>query len=105
MKKILTCLLLLANLSSGLAFAWDSHPEAVVGHDSADINLLADSDYDYPDGGLNHNGHCCHSGAHLVDLIFDHATPFVASSDDAFIVLTQAPVFLYIAPLLRPPIA
>ena len=104
MKKILICLLLLANLSSGLAFAWDSHPEAMVGHDSAAIDLLAGSDHDHPDGDLHHNDHCCHGAAHLVGLIFNQTTPFLASNDDGFIVLTQAPVLLYIAPLLRPPI-
>jgi len=104
MKKILICLLLLANLSTGLAFALDSHPEAIVGHDSAAIELLAGSDYEHPDGDLHHNDHCCHGAAHFVGLIFNHTTPFVASSADGYIALTQAPSLLYIAPLLRPPI-
>lgn len=75
-----------------------------MGHDSAAIELLAGSDHDYPDGDLHHSDHCCHGAAHLIGLIFNHTTPFVASSDDGFIVPTQAPAFLYIAPLLRPPI-
>ncbi|VAW89902.1 hypothetical protein MNBD_GAMMA17-834 [hydrothermal vent metagenome] len=104
MKKILICLLLLANLSAGLAFAWDSHPEAMVGHDSTAIELLAGSDHDHLDGDLHHNDHCCHGAAHLVGLIFSQSTPFVASSHDGFIALSQAPARLYIAPLLRPPI-
>lgn len=105
MKKILICLLLLANLSTGLAFALDSHPEATVGHGSMAIDLLADSDHDHPDDDLQNNDHSCHGAAHLVGLIFNHTTPLVASSADSFIVLTQAPALLYIAPLLRPPLA
>jgi len=104
MKKILICLLLLANLSAGLAFALDSHPETMVGHDSAAIDLLVGSDHDHPDGDMHHSDHSCHGAAHLVGLIFNPITPFVASCDDGFIVLTQSPAFLYIAPHVRPPI-
>ncbi len=106
MKKILICLLLLTNLGTGLAFALDTHPEAMVGHNSTAIDLLTDTDDDHPDpdGDLNHNDHCCHSAAHLVGLIFNQSTPFVASSRGDFVALTQAPTLLYIAPLLRPPI-
>jgi len=104
MKKILICLLLLANLNTGLAFAWDTHLEAMVGHDSTAIDLLTDADHEHPDGDLHHSDHCCHGAAHLVGLIFNQSTPFVASSHDGFIVLSQAPALLYIAPLLRPPI-
>ena len=105
MKKILICLLLLANLSTGLAFASDTHPEAMVGHDSAAIDLLTDTDHEHPDGELHHSAHhCCHGAAHLVGLIFNQSAPFVANDHDDFIVLSQAPSLLYIAPLLRPPI-
>ncbi len=103
MKKILICLLLLANLSAGLAFAMDNHPEVLVGHDSAALDLLTDQDY--PDGDLHHSDHCCHGAAHLVGLIFNQNTSFVASSDENFTALLQTPTLLYIAPLLRPPIA
>ncbi len=105
MKKILICLLLLANLSSGLAFALDTHPEVMVGHDVAAIDLLTGVDYEQPDGDLHQDDHCCHSAAHLVGLIFNQNTPFVASSGGNFTALSQPPVLLYIAPLLRPPIA
>jgi len=104
MKKILICLLLLANLSTGLAFALDTHPEAMVGHDSTAIDLLTAADHELPDGDLHQSDHCCHGAAHLVGLIFNQATPFVARGHDGFIVLSQAPALLYIAPLLRPPI-
>jgi len=105
MKKILVCLLLLANLSTGLAFALDSHPEGVVGHDSVAIELLANSDHDHSDGDLHHNDHCGHAAAHLLGLIFNPTTSCVVSSHHGFMVLSQTPTFLYIAPLLRPPIA
>ncbi len=105
MKKILICLLLLANLSTGLAFALDTHPAAMVGHDSATADLLVTAGQNYPDDDQYHNDHCCHAAAHLVGLIFNQNTPFVARSHDDFIALFQAPTFRYIAPLLRPPIA
>jgi len=104
MKKILIYILLLANLSTGLAFAWDTHPEAMVGHDSAAIDLLTDADHDHPDGDLHHSDHCCHGAAHLVGIVFNHSTQFVAGSDNDFIAFSTTPKFLYIAPLLRPPI-
>jgi len=104
MKKILICLLLLANLSSGLAFAWDTHPEAMVGHDSAAIELVAGDDHDHPDDDLHHDDHCCHGAAHVVGIVFNQTTQFVASRHNHFSVLSSAPRFLYIAPLLRPPI-
>ncbi len=104
MKKILICLLLLANLSTGLAFALDIHPEAMVGHASTSIDLLTDADHELPDSDLHQSDHCCHGAAHLVGLIFHQSTPFVARGHDGFIVLSQTPALLYIAPLLRPPI-
>ena len=103
MKRILICLLLLANLSSGLAFAWDTHPEAMVGHDFAAVELVDDG-HEHPDGDLHHDDHCCHGAAHVVGIVFNQTTPFMASRHDGFIALFQAPAFLYIAPLLRPPI-
>ncbi len=104
MKKILTCLLLLANLSTGLAFALDTHPETIGGHDSTAIDLLLDADHEHPDGDQHSSDHSCHGAAHLVGLIFSPSTPFVASSHDDFMALSQTPARLYIAPLLRPPI-
>jgi len=106
MKKILISLLLLANLMTGLAFALDAHPEAVAGHDVSVIELMSDSDSDPADADADqgHSDHFCHSTAHMLGLIFNQSTPFVASHHDGFVGLSQAPVLLYIAPLLRPPI-
>lgn len=104
MNKTLIYLLLLANLCAGTAFAWDTHPEAMLGHDSAAINMMLDEDHSHPDGDLHHEDHCCHGAAHLVGVIFTQTTQFVADSDTDFFALSQPPRFLYIAPLLRPPI-
>ena len=104
MKKILISLLLLANLMTGLAFALDAHPEAMTDHDVSVIELLSDSDSDHSDADQGHSDHFCHSTAHMLGLIFNQATPFVASHHDGFVGLSQVPVLLYIAPLLRPPI-
>ncbi len=99
MKKILIYLLLLAHLFTGLAFALDTHPEAVVGHDSATIDLHYDHSSD-----LQYDDYHCHGAAHLVGLIFTQSTQFMASKHHDFFVQAQIPVHLYIAPLLRPPI-
>ena len=103
MKRILICLLLLANLSSGLAFAWDTHPEAMVGHDSAAVNLVYD-DHDHPDGDLHHDEHCCHGAAHLTGIFTTVSTPLIeVESSYRFSMMDTLPS-LYITPLLRPPI-
>ncbi len=100
MKKTLICLLLLAHLFTGLAFALDTHPEVVAGHDSADVALH----YDHS-GDQQYDDHHCHGAAHLVALIFTQSTPFTARSHHDFFVQIKTPLHLYIAPLLRPPIA
>ena len=102
MKHILAYILLIANLSSGLAFAWDTHPEAMVGHDSAAVNLV-DDDHDHPDGDLHHEDHCCHGAAHLMGIppVAEHA--FENGRQSAFASLNYSLPLPYIAPHLRPP--
>ncbi len=97
--------MLLTNLSAGLAFALDTHPEAMAGHDSTMVDLLTDTDPENTDDDRHHNDHGCHGAAHLVALIFSQSTAFVANSHDNFTAQSQAPPLLYIAPLLRPPIS
>jgi len=84
MKRTVLYILLLANLFSGLAFAWDSHPEAMAGHEA---------------------NHCCHGAAHLIGFIHEPATPLLlAGGKHPF--SPPAPLLsLPIAPHLRPPIA
>lgn len=100
MKKILICLLLLAHLCTGLAFALDTHPEAVLSHDSAKIDLH----YNHSSSDLQYDDHHCHGAAHLVGLIFSETTLFMTNSRHNFFVKPPTPTHLYIAPLLRPPI-
>ncbi|NOX76348.1 MAG: hypothetical protein GXP17_06990 [Gammaproteobacteria bacterium] len=103
MKKLMTYLLLLATLWSGVAFAWDSDPEVIVGHGAVVIDLAA-ADHDYPNNGLQHCDHCCHGAAHLTGIFYDTCMQDVAASRNHHSFLAITPTSLYIAPLLRPPI-
>ncbi len=105
MKKVLICLLLLANLSLGLAYAWDVHPGVMVGHDLLSADLSACEKHDHAEDDLHHDNHCGHGSAHLVGLVFTQNTPFSTESSRDFSLPIQTPCSLYIAPLLRPPIA
>lgn len=106
MKRLLIFFLLFANLYSGLAFAWDTHPEAMVGHDVAKVDLVAGGDHDHPDGGLHHSDHCCHGAAHLVGMLSYNTTPLAEGGrTQLYPPVLVSPPALYITPLLRPPIA
>lgn len=96
-KLILVYILLIANLSSGLAFAWDTHPEAIVGHDSTAVEQLA-GDHDHPDD------HCCHGAAHLLGVFTTVSTPTNEKMVSYLFSMMTALPSLYITPLLRPPI-
>ena len=103
MKRFLTYFLLIANLCSGMAFVWDTHPEAMVGHDSAAIDLVADDDHDHPDGDLHHEDHCCHGAAHLMGIPLVSEQAFDHGRQSTFSALTLSVSLPYIAPHLRPP--
>jgi len=103
MKRILIHLLLLSTLFSGLAFAWDTHPEAVVGHDSVALNLLDNADHH--DSETHHSDHCCHANAHLLAMIFNPVAASQTHHDTHLNNLFPALTRRYIAPLLRPPIS
>ena len=103
MKRILICILLVANLASGLAFAWDTHPEAMVGHDFAAVNLV-DDDHNHPDGDLHHDDHCCHGAAHLMGIHSTVSTSDINATNAYRVSTTDTLPSLYISPLLRPPI-
>jgi len=105
MKKSLTYLLLLATLWSGMSFAWDNDPERVVGHGVIVLDQLADADPAFHDGGLQHCDHCCHGAAHLTGIFYDTCMHDVVSGGEHPSFVAIAPPSLYIAPLLRPPIA
>ena len=103
MKRFLTYFLLIANLCSGVALAWDTHPEAMVGHDSIAINLM-DDDHDHSDGDFHHDDHSCHGSAHLIGILPAVSTPLLDMKSGYRVSTTDTLPSLYIPPLLRPPI-
>jgi len=105
MKRLLVSFLLIANLCSGLAFAWDTHPEAMVGHDKAKVDMVAGGNHDHPSGDLHHSDHCCHGAAHLVGMLSNNTTQLVEGGRVHLYPPRLVSPALYIAPLLRPPIA
>lgn len=104
MKRLLVYFLLIANLCSGLAFAWDTHPEAMVGHDTVMVDLVAGVDHDHPDGDLHHGDHCCHGISHLIGMFYDASTPVAVADCNHQSSLVSVSPLPYITPLLRPPI-
>ena len=103
MKRYLAYFLLIANLCSGVAFAWDSHPEALFGHDAAMAELSEGMDHDHPDGDLHHEDHCCHGAAHLMGIPLVSEQAFDHGRQSTFSALTPSAPLPYIAPHLRPP--
>jgi hypothetical protein len=103
MKILLIHILLLANLSSGVAFAWDTHPEAIAGHDEVVLELLGGDDHSHPDGDLHHNDHCCHGAAHMMCLFNGVTSDNITVSQDYNLYLASAIPLLYTSQLLRPP--
>ena len=104
MKTLLIYLLLLANFSAGMAFALDIHPEAMVGHDVVAADIVAGDDHSNAKGNFHHNDHCCHAVAHMTGIVLSQAIAFGGSADTDFTPFSPVPKFLYISPLLRPPI-
>lgn len=78
MKRVFIYILLLANLCTGMAFAWDTHPEAYFGHDAATVGVV---DQNAPPlGGNEHTDHhCCHGAAHVVGIVRNEDVPFLVS--------------------------
>ncbi|HGX93551.1 MAG TPA: hypothetical protein ENK35_09580 [Candidatus Tenderia sp.] len=107
MKRTLASLLLIINLFSGIAFAWDSHPEAMVAGDmAAAVELLSSADADHPDAAdFDHCDHCCHGAAHLIGILYEDGAPLLLNGHETGAYAALALPSLYITPLLRPPIA
>jgi len=78
MRRTLLCILLLINLLSGMAYAWDSHPEALAGHDLVNFDGATDiaHSHEHPSTGeWEHLHHCCHGAAHLIGLVYETIAP------------------------------
>lgn len=105
MKRLLISMLMVANLVSGLAFAWDAHPEAMLGGNFAAVNSL-DSDHSHPGGDPHHYDHCSHGAAHLMVIHSAVSIPTFDTNATSGYRVSTTDIFpsLYIAPLLRPPI-
>jgi len=104
MKKFLTYMLLLANLFSGMAFALDNDPAAMLGHEVTTINQMLDADLEHPNDGLSYGDHCSHGAAHLVGIFYNTPLKDVTVDNNHQSVSVASLPFLYISPLLRPPI-
>ena len=129
MKKIITFLLLFANLCSGSAFAWDKHPElgGEFDHATTMINLAATALHGDTEDHANHYGqlhghanspsdspsnsgghqddHCSHGSAHLVGIFYNVPLKKVGITQDFLSVHNLSVPYQFISPLLRPPIA
>lgn len=118
-KNILIYILLVTTFYSGMVFAWDTDPEALVGHDSELIQLLSTIDHSLldpslvdssfvensaPDEDKHLNDHCCHGISHLVAIIDHSHIKFTDNSVQDFHI-SQYPIKYYFHTLLlRPPI-
>lgn len=97
-------MLLFANLFSGMAFALDNDPAAMLGHEVTTINQLLDGDIGHSNEGLFSGDHCSHGAAHLVGIFYNTSLKEAAVDNRHQSVSVTSLAFLYITPLLRPPI-
>lgn len=104
MKKVLIYMLLLANLFSGLAFALDNDPAAMIGHEVASLNQMLDADLDHSNDGLFYGDHCSHGAAHLVGIFYNASVKRITADNNHLFVPVASLPFLYLSPVLRPPI-
>jgi hypothetical protein len=108
MKKFLISILLLTILCSGSAFAWDKHPAAALGFDNAvvaEVSAHSEHTHNLATDGLNQDDHCSHASAHTVGIFYDAALKAQNAEPGYQVLATISLPYLYISPLLRPPIA
>jgi len=103
MKKLLILLLLLANICSGTAFAWDNYSRAVIDHDSS-IAGMALAAGQHPSSDVHVNDHCAHGAAHLVGIFYNTSLSVAAVCANHHVAARAPLTSRYISPLLRPPI-
>ncbi len=104
MKRLLIYPLLLAHLCSGLAFAWDTHPGAMAGHDLVAFDQPAGESTHHTGSEPHHDSHSCHGAAHLIGIIHNTAIPVAATGQNEHTIPPSLIPSRYIAPHLRPPI-
>jgi hypothetical protein len=111
MKKFLTSILLLTTLCSGSSFAWDTHPASAFGFDAVgsamvvDIATNGDHAHELTDGGLSQDDHCSHATAHLLGIFYNAPLKMQNAVSNYRVLSSIIFPYLYISPLLRPPIA
>ncbi len=109
MKKAIVLLMMIANLGSGIAFAWDTHfePTVVHSHNAITVGEADQAAHNLQDSQQpHHNDHCAHSAAHLVGVFacYRVAVPATVNYQIQNGFPESAFPSLYITPLLRPPI-
>jgi len=102
-------MLLLTNLCSGVAFAWDKHPISASDHAVHAVTVaLGVADHEHSDGfsknGAYPDDHCGHGAAHLVGIFYDASLKTLNIDYSYRTVAVVSLPSLYISPLLRPPI-
>ena len=100
MKRLLFCILLFTNLCSGIAFAWDSCSEALLGDNAVVAGLVSD----HQEGGAHCSDHCCHGSVHLLGIAHNHTEPPIPQPAVVFTAVNDLSQSQYIPPLLRPPL-
>ncbi len=104
MRRFLTTLLLLCNLFASMAYAWDADPAASLGHGAVTASAVPFSDTATDDEDHT-DDHCCHGEVHLLVLHDDSVTSAsLYAANHCHLPFTSLRP-LYVAPLLRPPIA
>ncbi len=105
MKHVLVYLLILVNLASGVALAWDFHAEAGSGEGWNGAEKTAYVDHDQPPlDASEHGQHCSHGAAHFAGVIADGM--FAISVSASKNISSPAGMFSssYLPLLYRPPI-
>jgi hypothetical protein len=103
MKKLLMVIIILSHLGLGFAFAWDTHPQAIAGHNPllSAMNLDIDS---HPSEQCSDANHCCHGIAHLLSLMNQSDFAVLTAQPQRFLTYREIAKRLSIPPLFKPPI-
>jgi len=103
MKNFLIVIIILSHLGLGFAYAWDSHPQAIVGHNPLLSAMAIDTDT-YQNEPCNDANHCCHGFVHLLSLMSLSTFSVLTEQQTSFSAYHQIVTQLTIPPLFKPPI-